>query len=176
MIVWLDLETTGLNPYEDSILEVAIAVQGDPYATPTPGSHVLYYGGTPDDAYVEEMHTKNGLLSECREVIPQGTYSQHPLVEEWILSQLPGEDGSYTLAGSSVHFDLEFLRRRMPAVADKFSHRLLDVSAIKLFCQSLGMPKLPKGEAHRAAADILESAAHLRACRDWIKAGVVPTS
>jgi hypothetical protein len=32
----------------------------------------------------------------------------------------------------------------------------------------MGMPELPRAEAHRAAADIDESIAHAKACRDWL--------
>ena len=39
---------------------------------------------------------------------------------------------------------------------------------MKLFCQSLGMPKIPKAEAHRAMADVEESARHGSLCLDWL--------
>ena len=81
---------------------------------------------------------------------------------------IPEHHGKFLLAGSSIHFDLGFLRVHMPKLAAKFSHRLFDVSAIKLFCESLGMPKLPKAEAHRAMVDVEESFAHYKACADWV--------
>jgi len=68
-----------------------------------------------------------------------------------------------------VHFDHGFLRVHMPKLAARFSHRHYDVSAVKLFCQSLGMPKPPKAEAHRAAADVRESIEHAKACADWLE-------
>ena len=57
----------------------------------------------------------------------------------------------------------------MPRLAARFSHRHYDVSAVKLFCRSLGMPKPPKAEAHRATADVLESIAHARLCAEWLR-------
>ena len=56
----------------------------------------------------------------------------------------------------------------MPTLDKRLSYRHYDVSAVKLFCQSLGMPKLPKAEAHRAKDDILESIAHAKKCADWL--------
>lgn len=72
------------------------------------------------------------------------------------------------LAGFSVHFDLSFLRVHLPFVAKNLSHRCYDVSAVKLFCRSLGMPKPPPEEAHRALPDCEESMRHARLCADWL--------
>ncbi len=72
------------------------------------------------------------------------------------------------LAGSSIHFDHAFLAVHMPRFAARLSHRHYDVSAIKLFCQSLGADKFPKAEAHRAKDDIAESIAHAKACAEWL--------
>jgi oligoribonuclease (3'-5' exoribonuclease) len=76
--------------------------------------------------------------------------------------------GWSALAGSSVHFDHGFIKHWWPQLASRFSHRHYDVSAVKLFCESLGMPRLPKAEAHRAREDILESIAHARECVRWL--------
>ncbi len=59
----------------------------------------------------------------------------------------------------------------MPTLAERFSHRYYDVSAVKLFCRSLGMPKPQPAEAHRAMADIQESIAHARQCARWLRTG-----
>jgi oligoribonuclease len=174
-LVWLDLETTGLDPRKDSILEVAVALARfeSPFDVDfdgvIKGSWVL---GFPRAAWVDlspfivDMHTKNRLLEEC-------AASSHGVrgLEQMILSLLEpigtGKDAP-VLAGSSVHFDHEFLKVHMPTLAARLSHRHYDVSAIKLFCQSLGMHSLPKAEAHRAEADIGESIAHARLCARWL--------
>jgi len=39
---------------------------------------------------------------------------------------------------------------------------------IRLFCESLGMPEIPKCEAHRAPADVLEAIDHGRQCAEWL--------
>jgi hypothetical protein len=74
------------------------------------------------------------------------------------------------LAGDSVHFDLGFVRYHMPTLAKRLSHRVYDVSAIKLFCRSLGMPKIERKEdpVHRAAGDVLRSIEHAKYCADWL--------
>ena len=174
-LYWLDLETTGLDPNADNILEIAVAVSvlERPFEATDAMSVVLRYPsangskGVPSlHPVVEEMHTKNGLLAECRRSL-LGIAD----VEESLLSIVPettDREDMPTLAGSSVHFDHAFLRAKMPRLAARFSHRHYDVSAVKLFCQSLGMGKLPKAEAHRAAADIRESIAHAEQCAEWL--------
>ena len=176
-LYWLDLETTGLDPNADNILEVALAVSvlERPFEVTDVMSAVLRYPSATDskDApaslhpVVEEMHTKNGLLAECRRSL-LGVAD----VEENLLSLVPettDREDTPTLAGSSVHFDHAFLRVHMPRLAARFSHRHYDVSAVKLFCRSLGMPKPPRAEAHRAAPDVLESVEHARLCARWLR-------
>ncbi len=123
-----------------------------------------------------EMHRKNGLWEECGHS-SLTTYEIRKRLREMV--PIEAEEDKPVLAGSSVHFDLGFLRYHMPEIAARFSHRLYDVSAVKLFAQSLGMPKLPKTEGHRAVADILASIEDARSCAEWFskfKAAPDPTN
>lgn len=63
-LLWLDIETTGLNPSHHALLEVAMrATRADlePYAE---YHAVLAYNGVTDD-FIRRMHGPNGLLDEC---------------------------------------------------------------------------------------------------------------
>lgn len=106
------------------------------------------------------MHEESGLLAQCAESTT--TVGE---VEDRLLTLVLGEpergSDKPTLAGSSVHFDLGFLRAHAPKFAARLSHRVYDVSAVKLFCESLGMPRISKAMAHRAAEDVLE-------CAKWL--------
>lgn len=169
-LIWCDLETTGLNPATDHILEVAVGVTDlrHPFDVETVDGFVLALPCARESLspFILDMHTKNHLLDECA-----SSTTTLAEVEKRLLALVPEvadrEDQS-TLAGSSVHFDLGFLRTKLPRVAKRLSHRVYDVSAVKLFCRSLGMPKLPRAEAHRARDDVRESIDHARRCAEWI--------
>lgn len=178
-LLWLDLETTGLDPKHDTILEVAcrLADFERPFETSNdagPYEAVVHFAdprlGLPADpsihSVVLDMHTKNGLWDECSRSTRSLAQIEDDLLE--IVPEAQGDDRPI-LAGSTIGFDLSFLRVRMPRLAARLHYRLYDVTSVKLFCQSLGMPKPPKAEAHRAMPDVLESIAHAKACRDWLK-------
>jgi len=172
-LIWLDLEATGLDPVTNQVLEVAVATADlfDPFNLKWTYEAVLPLAPTPVtslDPFIIDMHTKNGLLSECgtwltkrREQIDGELEKLFPWIDD--------KEERHTLAGSSIHFDHAFIRVHFPRFARNLSHRHYDVSALKLYCQSLGMPKFKKAEAHRAKDDILESVQHARECTEWLK-------
>jgi oligoribonuclease len=166
-IVFLDLETTGLNPQTDLILEVAAALV-DPQLNPVDGFSAVIHRPRTDtfpraDAFVQNMHTRNGLWAEC-DAAPHGLVEVTDAMVAWLtrISVSPGE--KFTLAGDSVHFDLAFLRSSMLRVADRFSHRLLDVSAFRVAREFIGAPGCPiaGADVHRAQGDVLASIAKAR--------------
>lgn len=176
LLAWLDLETTGLDEMKNSILEVAVctAELEDPFNILSRYQRVLHYPVSNVchlDPFIIAMHTKNGLFKECAESNVNVASVEHELLK--IIPDVVDKNERTVLAGSSVHFDHKFIAAAMPTLNQRLSHRHYDVSALKLECQSQGMPKFRKAEAHRALDDIMESIAHAKECREWQKKNIL---
>jgi oligoribonuclease len=166
--LWLDLETTGLDPRDGRIVEyAALLVDDGPDGdmSITRGCegilHFKQMGDTPVDDYVQRMHAENGLWEECAE--SDLTVQE---AEDDIIAML-GIHQRVMLAGSSVHFDLGWIRVRMPRLAARLHYRVLDVSTLATAAGVWGnYTPPPARSAHRALPDLrdtLAQAARLRA-------------
>ena len=163
-LIFLDLETTGLDPQTSRILEIA-AARVDNQLNPVSGFTAIVRPIEPVERLpivdkVREMHTVNGLLAEIAGPAAIRLMDVAAPFLAWIDAQGPE---THTLAGDSVHFDMSFLRVWLPYVAARFSHRLLDVSAFRVAREYRGMPECPvQGGGHRAQSDTLASIAKAR--------------
>lgn len=166
--VFVDLETTGLDPNLSDILEVGIVVYDKNFNKLGVFSEVAHYRH-PDknpstwiDPFVVQMHTKNGLWDEC-------DASQHSLRQVELDAIEFLKAGGWVrqpLAGSTINFDRSFLQRHMLKLHDTFHYRNIDVSSFKNVWKMYDMPELranEKKEAHRAIPDCEESAMALLA-------------
>jgi oligoribonuclease len=175
-LFWIDLETTGLNPHMDRVLEVAVyrSKMTVPFVAQKLYEAVLHFDqAAPSaphvDPYVAKMHDAGKLWSACS--ASKLTYAQVVAALASIIPVVEDPAARPILAGSTIHFDRDFIRQQFDPIeplSTRFHHRHYDVSAIRLFCESLGMPKIPKGEAHRASLDVEESIAHAVKCAEWI--------
>jgi len=162
MYLWIDLETTGLDPDNDRIIEVGWLIS-DHHEQVTEEQSVLI---TPDkiawelmqqDLFVQTMHTENDLLKDMEGF---GTILAED-AEDQILEELDRHElGKPILAGASVHFDRSFIRNWMPRLERRLSHRHMDVSALRTFFDSLGYHSVGEKErdtVHRAMEDIVDT-------------------
>lgn len=174
-IVFFDLETTGLDPQNDFILEVGVlVVNAQTFEEVRRDSWCVAHEVTLstriktriptrlliDSEVVSEMHTVSGLMQDCD---AHGISLRE--VEKQLL-ELPYE--RMVLAGYSVHFDLSFVKENMPEFAKRLSHRLVDVSSFRQCFQAWGLPVPEQKKTHRALADCQEALAELQMYRDRI--------
>jgi oligoribonuclease len=162
LYLWIDLETTGLDPDNDRILEVGWFLSNG-FEQITAEQSVII---TPDkiawelmqqDLFVQTMHTENDLIKDMEYF---GTILVED-AEDQILEELSREeDQLFILAGASVHFDRGFIRNWMPRLERKLSHRHLDVSALKLFFDEMGYKSISERDTptkHRALEDVVDT-------------------
>lgn len=177
-LVWVDLETTGLNPSVDAIVEVGIVVTDANLVTIAEWSAVRGYHQRLNDevllknwfGHTLEMHTANGLAAEFLDSHKSLSCLQSEAIA--FLEGLGVVPGSSPMCGSSVAFDRAFLKNDMPDLEMLFHYRNLDATSIITFAQMVGPIVLPEREgAHRALPDIRRSIEIVRACREQMRVG-----
>jgi oligoribonuclease len=193
-LVWMDIETTGLDASLHTILEVAVIVTTadlEPVAEPL----VLVHLASPDDIgrmdpVARSMHEASGLLAEvANRFVGTWYYSERGVsyygesfkimdIGRWALGAYLREHTEpqiCPLAGSSVHFDRSFLVQHMSSVNAHMHYRNFDVSAIheaaKRWIPDVAEEAPEKRGLHRALPDLEDSLNIARYYRDAIQAG-----
>jgi oligoribonuclease len=163
--LFVDTETTGLNPQKDSLLELALIVTDsklnelEVYETVIHQSQYVLDGM---NNWALESHTNSGLVSQVRSSkVTVGQVEQEVL--EILARHFSGPEKPI-LSGSSIHFDKKFIDHHMPNLSKRLHYRLIDCTsfseALKIFNGEI--PE-KKPVAHRALADIRDSIAYLKA-------------
>ncbi len=174
VLVWMDLEMTGLDPASNVIVEIATIVTDDDLNIVAEGPD-LVMGATPEqlacmDEVVRKMHTTSGLLTAIDESTVTVEEAQAATLE-FVKSQVPTA-GSVPLCGNSIAMDRRFLRHHMPALDEYFHYRSIDVSTVKELCKrwyhDVYAARPQKLTAHRALDDIRESVAELSYYREYL--------
>ena len=196
MLVWTDLETTGLDPVKDIVLEVAVVVTDwdlkeiehftslvitENPARFIPHSHELanrpILRSAQDKRVIYDAHFDNGLVTElCAASDNADPFPSLRHVQKQIVDFLNGvgvHEGLHMnerppLAGSTISFDRSFLAEHMPDVLRLLHYRNIDVSTIRELAYKW-WPALGTPEkkgVHRALDDIRESIDLLRFYRE----------
>jgi oligoribonuclease len=162
-LVWIDCEMTGLDITRDKLIEVAVVVTDSQLTVLDPGLDVIIHAEDEDlaamDDVVTTMHAKSGLTDAVR----ASTVTLDEAAEQVLayVQRFVPERRTAPLCGNSIGTDRGFLARDMPVLDDHLHYRMIDVSSIKELARRW-FPRVyfaqpPKGLAHRALADILES-------------------
>lgn len=178
-MLWIDMETTGLEAAWDVPLEVTLGITN-------PNLDLMYsktwlidpescsanrwadFLANPVDEFVRTMHTKNGLIADL-----QDGASAKPIrtIESQMVEFLKDHhhvDPKPVLCGSSLRLDRNFLDAWIPVFADHLHYRSIDVSTIKELVGTwyprlaAARPRTPdEDKAHRTLDDMQASITEL---------------
>jgi oligoribonuclease len=165
LLVWIDLEMTGLEPDKERIIEVAtlitdaqlnIVAEGPVIAVKQPDSLLA---GLVD--WNQNSHGECGLVARVKASTIETQEAERQTLDflrQYVVA------GSSPMCGNSIHQDRRFLEREMPDLWAFFHYRNLDVSTVKELAKRWNPGALvgfKKQNAHLAMDDIKESIAEL---------------
>lgn len=179
MLIWMDLEMTGLDPQTHVIVEIATLVTDDELEVVAEGPDLVIHQSDDVlarmDAFVTDMHTKSGLLDKIR----TSTVTEAEAMRQTLdfIKQHSPEPGRIPLAGNSIRTDRSFLAKYMPEIENWLHYRCVDVSTVKELVKRWypGVEHTRPsngGQTHRAMDDVRDSVAEMRWYRDKV---FVPT-
>jgi len=174
VLVWMDLEMTGLEPSKHVIVEIATLVTDDELNIVAEGPDLVVHQSEAALALMEpivvEMHTKSGLLDAIR----ASTFSLEDAGAQTLefIKQWVPESRKVPLCGNSIGMDRRFLDAYLPDIENWLHYRSIDVSSVKELVRRW-YPGLTNGRpykvgTHRALDDIRESVAELRFYRERV--------
>jgi oligoribonuclease len=174
MLVWMDLEMTGLDHTSDVIVEIATLVTDDDLNIVAEGPDLVVH--QPDDVlarmdpFVVDMHTKSGLLEQIK-TSTLSLDAAGAATLEFIREHAPVAR-TVPLCGNSIGTDRRFLAAYLPEIEEHLHYRSVDVSSLKELIRRWHPDVLTqrgwKQGAHRALDDIRESVAELQLYRTLV--------
>ena len=174
MLVWMDLEMTGLDHTTDVIVEIATLITDDELEIVAEGPDLVVHQSDEVLAAMNEvvtgMHTASGLLEEIRSST-LGLEEAGQITLDFIREHCP-EPGTVPLCGNSIGTDRRFLAAYLPEIEGHLHYRSVDVSSIKELARRWSPEVLQqavrKPNSHRALDDIRASVDELRLYRDLL--------
>lgn len=159
---WLDLESTGLKPGSNEIVEIAAIITNglfdkidEFHAVIKPSPNAIW------QQEVVEMHARSGLLQE----VLNSTVSVEAALADFtrMLKKHVDIKSKLKVVGNSVHFDTAFLKHLSPTFDQIFYSGHLDVSSIRsLVIEQYGKEsRYPIKSNHRAMDDLVTCMAEL---------------
>ena len=174
VLVWMDMEMTGLDPAKERIIEVATILTDGQLVEIAVGPDLVIHQAddvlAAMDDWNKKHHGGSGLIERVKaSTVTDGDAEAQTL--EFIKAHVGAKDRP-VLAGNSIHQDRRFIRRYMPALDARLHYRMVDVSTVKELARrwfpQITAKQPQKNETHRALDDIRESIDELRFYRSHV--------
>ncbi len=160
-LVWIDMEMSGLSPFTDRILEIAVVVTDAQLTVRVEGPVFAVHQSDQVldgmDAWNKGTHGRSGLVDRVRASTVDEGAAQAQLLD-WLKPLVP--KGKSPMCGNSICQDRRFMAKDMAALEAFFHYRNIDVSTLKELARRwkpAALEGFKKAQAHTALADIHES-------------------
>lgn len=170
-LIWIDLEMTGLDTQNDTIIEIATIITDSELNILAEGPVCAI--STPDvvlnrmDDWNKTQHGQSGLVDRIRRstvTLEQAEADTIAFLSKYV------ESGRSPMCGNSICQDRRFLARQMPQLERFFHYRNLDVSSVKELAYRWRpdiLASFEKKGSHLALDDIRDSIRELRHYREY---------
>ncbi|KAH9269581.1 hypothetical protein BSLG_006401 [Batrachochytrium salamandrivorans] len=179
-LVWIDLEMTGLDLNNHTIIEIACVITDGNLCPVKERVNVVIH--QPEsvmnkmDEWCIEQHGKSGLtrdVASSTTSLSEAEATVLAYIKRYIPTARTG-----VLAGSSVHVDRQFLCKYMPSLVEHLHYRIVDISSIKELAYrwypNFQMFDSQTAPDHRAMGDILLSISTLKQYRSLLFKPTLP--
>jgi oligoribonuclease len=169
-LIWIDLEMTGLDTYNDAIIEIATIVTDDKLNVLAEGPIIAIH--QPDaaldamDNWNTKQHGGSGLTERVKNSTVNEAEAERQTLD-FLAQYIPA--GVSPMCGNSICQDRRFMARIMPELEAYFHYRNLDVSSLKELARrwSPAVEKsFKKKSSHLAMDDIKDSIRELEHYRE----------
>lgn len=175
-IAWTDVESTGVAPEVNSLLEVAV-VLSDFFGNVVSPSYTSLVKSKNVGSLIEEaddhvltMHERSGLWNDLWK---KDAKTPEEIDRELVsfLGRSLGPDDKVYLGGNSPALDRRYVELYLPNFFKRLSHMMIDVTTLSLVLQESGDAQMfMKQGAHRALPDAYDSLEEYCHYLRWLEA------